>query len=269
MSAAPPPRWLPAAEFVLVLALGCAAAASLNLQGGFFGWSWDALNHHVYLGYVAEQHRWHLDVAPAASQTYHHPYLYWPIYRLSLLRGDGAVIGALWSVAQAALVVPPLWCLARRLLPDAGPGWSGWLEGLAWRSGAIALAGGSALVLTLLQVTGNDLLSAVPLLWALVLASDPRDGMARAGAAAALWGAAVALKLSNVVFVPLLLALWWTPGQGPAGTRWGRLPLGRGLAVGASAVAGFGLVYAPWGWALWEQTGNPFYPMLGHWFGPR
>lgn len=244
-------------ELLLLTSLAALAAAALPLMAGQWAWSWDALNHHVYLGLIAEHPRWHLDVMPASYQTYQYPFLYWPVYRLSLLDGSGAWIGAFWSAFQAACLMPPVWKLTLHLLPEDGAV----LGSVVERSLACLLAFMSMVVISSLQTTANDLLAAVPLLWALALWTHPSRNLARAACAAACLGVALAFKLSNALFLPLLLVWWWRPGD--------RLPVvwQRGCAHAVGATLGFGLAYAPWGWQLWGLTGNPFYPYLGHWFG--
>jgi hypothetical protein len=260
LQVAPRPAW---GEWLLFTLLAAGASAWLYLQAGYFGWSWDALNHHVYLGFIAESPRWDLDVAPASVQSYQHPYLYWPIYRLSLLEGNGATIGALWSAFQAVLVLWPLWALARALLPDRGPTRRDHLQGVAWRGAACALGFSSAIVFTALETTSNDLLASVPLLWAMALGVRNDDRNDRTAALAALlWGVSVGLKLSNGLFLPVLLALWWMPRR----PHW---RLRRAGVIALAATAGFAAVYAPWGWKLWQLTGNPFFPLLGSVFGGR
>jgi hypothetical protein len=118
----------------------------------------------------------------------------------------------------------------------------------------------SLIVLAALDTTANDPLACVPLLWAVALMAVPQAPDRRAAWAAALWGISTAFKLSNALALPLLLVWWWTSPGWP-------LPLRRGLALGAGATAGFVVAYAPWGWQLWSQTGNPFYPFLQGVFG--
>lgn len=246
-----------ALELLLMTLLAAMLAAAMPLAAGQFEWSWDALNHHVYLGMTAEQPRWDLDVIPASYQTYQYPYLYWPVYRLSLLDVSGVVAGAIWSAFQAAWLMPPVWWLCMRLLPNAGAALPGWLE----RSLGCLLAFMSMVVLAGLQTTANDLLAAVPLLWALALAAHPVRSLRRSCVAAALVGVAAAFKLSNGLYFPLLLVWWWVPGDG-----W-HLAARRGLAMALGVSLGFLVPYAPWGWQLWRLTGNPFYPFLADYFG--
>jgi hypothetical protein len=247
-----------AAELTLLTAVVALGAAALAHDAGYFGWSWDALNHHVYLGLMAESSRLGQDVVAASFQSYQYPYLYWPVYRLSLLSGDGASVAAGWAAFQAALLLPPVWFLSLRLLPaEAGsPRW--WAA--AERTAACALAFTSVVVLTGLETTANDLLAAVPLVWAFAAMAVEPSTHRSAAAAAALWGVSAACKLSNAVFLPLLL-VWWA-----ASPRAGRGR--RGAVMAIAATVGFGLAYLPWGLQLWRLTGNPFYPYFRTLFGP-
>jgi hypothetical protein len=242
-------------EATLVSLAAAVAVALVPLTAGEWGWSWDALNHHIYLGLFAESPRWHLDVVAASTQSYQYPYLYWPVYRLSLLDIGGARAGAIWSAALALLVVPPVWFAAWRLLPPEGLRTQAIFE----RTAACALALSSVVVLSAFNTTANDLLGSVPLLWAVALMTVERPGDARAGWAAALWGASAAFKLSNALAIPLLLVWWWQRPGWPLHPR-------RGLIIGIAATLGYALIWAPWGWQLWLHTGNPFYPFFGHLF---
>ena len=242
-----------ATELMLLTLVAAAAAAALPLDAGYWGWSWDGLNHHVYLGLMAESHRLDHDVVAASYQSYQYPYLYWPVYRLSLLEVPGAVAAAIWAAAQAALLLPPLWLISLHLLPARKLHWVGTAE----RGLACMLAFMSTVVLVGLETTANDLLAAVPLLWAFaVMAAEPATDR-RAAVAAALWGVSAALKLSNSIFLPVLLWWWWC---GPK-RRMASL-LRRGGWMSVSALLGFLVLYAPWGWQLWRLTGNPVYPFL-------
>lgn len=243
-------------ELLLFTLLAMAAAAALPLCNGQFAWSWDALNHHVYLGMFAEHPRWDLDVIPASNQSYQYPYLYWPVYRLSLLNAPGVVLGMIWAAVQAGLLMPPLWFISLRLLPDQGSAWHGAL----WRAAGCVMAWMSLILLVGLETTANDQLAAVPLLWAIAVGLRTPPSDRQAFLAAALWGVSSAFKLSNGLFVFWLLVWWWVPSR----PHW---PLRRGFALAMGANLGFGIAYAPWGVQLWRVTGNPFYPMLTSIFG--
>jgi hypothetical protein len=245
-------HWL---ELAALAALAALLAAALQWAGGKHGWSWDALNHHVYLGLVAEQPRWQLDVIPASYQSYQYPYLYWPVYKLADL-GLGAPLAAtIWAALQALLLLPPLWLIALRLLPEPGAVLPPWLErGVACLLGMLSLV-----IVASLQTTANDLLAAVPLLWAIAVWTQPGQSLLSAAGGAALLGVSVAFKLSNGLYVPLLLLWWWRPGTWAEHKR-------RAVFMTLAFALGLVLAYGPWGWQLWQHTGNPFYPYFGAWF---
>lgn len=243
-------------ELLLVTALAAAAVATVPLRTGVWGWSWDAVNHHIYLGLISESPRWHLDVEAANVQTWQYPYLYWPVYRLAQLPVDGATAGALWSAFLAVMVVPPVWLTSMRLLTSQ----ESCSQAVFERVAATSLGLSSVVVLSSLRTTANDPLAAVPLLWAIALMCVPAPSDRRAAMAAALWGVSTAFKLSNAMAIPLLLVWWWQRPGWP-------LPAKRGAWLAGGATAGFALAYLPWGWQLWQQTGNPFYPFLQQWFG--
>jgi Glycosyltransferase family 87 len=242
----------------LCITIGIALlAGGSRLHSGFLGWSWDAINHHVYLGLVAQGSRWHLDVIPASTQSYQVPYLYWPVYLMSQWSGPPAVAAGLWAALQAAAVIAPTWLISHRLMPHTPIA----VERIALRAVACAAALLSLVLWASIETTANDLLSAVPLLWALAISLHPEFDDRRATLASMLWGLATALKLSNGLFLPWLL-LWWYRPRPP---HW---PWRRALCILGGAGLGFGVAYAPWGWHLWQATGNPFHPFFGGWF-PR
>lgn len=243
-------------ELLTLAMLAAALAAAVPLSTGYFAWSWDALNHHVYLGMLAEQPRWHLDVAAASAQSYQYPYLYWPVYRISLMGGSGAWTGAVWSAGQAVLVLVPVWFISLRLLPAADKPW----QGMAQRAAACGLAFANTVVMIGLETTASDLLAAVPLLWAVFVSLSSRPDHRQALVCGALWGLSVACKLSNGLFLPLLAFWWWQPSKP-------HLSLARGAWLATGACLGFAVPYAPWGWQLWQLTGNPIYPFAAQWFG--
>jgi hypothetical protein len=244
-------------ELLTLTAVAAVLAASVPLHAGLWTWSWDALNHHIYLGYIAESSRWHLDVVAASVQSWQYPYLYWPVYRLSLLDIGGSNAGAIWGAGLAAGLLPPVWLTSKHLLPSVS---GAAVQSVFERVAACVLAASSVVVLSAIGTTANDPLAILPMLWSVAIMSVPMPGDRRAFAAAALWGASAAFKLSNGLFLPLLM-LWWWVAEKP------HLPLRRGALLAVGAALGFVVVYAPWGWQLWRVTGNPFYPFFAGMFG--
>lgn len=259
------PDWLLRHEQWVVAGLCALLLACIPLWLGHIGLSWDALNHHIYLGWVADRPRFDRDYLAASYQAYQYPYLYWPVYKLAAAGASGALAGLVLALLHA-LAAPAAWRLARTCIPGRE-----WFD-VAMRAIGVALAFASGLVLSMFDSTANDMLAAVPLIWAIALALAPlaadTDLPARAAllqavrVSAFLAGLSVAFKFSNGPIAILLPILWMWPPQ-PFATRV-RLLLEGGLL----AVLGFALAYGWWGWLLWTNFGNPFYPLFDGLFEP-
>jgi hypothetical protein len=242
---------------------GALAMALVPVALGGIGISWDGLNHHFYLGWVAEHPRFDRDFAAASYQAYQFPYLYWPAYRLAMANASGVTAGVVLALLQS-LAVPPAWLVARACCPG-----DRWVDaGLRAIGVVLAFLGG--VTLSLLDSTSNDMFAAIPLLWAIALAFVAGDAAPRDARKAMLWcvasgicaGAAVAFKLSNGPLVLLMPLAWWMPA-GTVGQR-----ISRVLAAGVATLLACAIVYGPWGWQLWVHTGNPVYPFYDAWFQP-
>ena len=251
-------RWEP----LLVCLLGWAMLVSIPWSAGALGLSWDALNHHIYLGWTAEHARFDRDFVAAGYQSYQFPYLYWPIYKMAALGWTGAAAGVVLATMQA-LALPPVWMLARACLPGTS------LFDVALRGLAVVLAFSSGVVLSMLDSSQNDLLAAVPMLWALALGTElvarpstATRAMRYVVLSGAFAGLAVAAKLSNAPLAIVLPALWALALP----TLRGRLAA---MVLGSvAAAAAFALAYGYWGLQLWEHFGNPVFPFFDHWFAP-
>lgn len=249
-------------ELWIVWALGALGLAAIPLVRGEASLIWDALNHHIYLGWIAEHPRFDRDLLAANWQSYQYPYLYWPGYKLALAGASGVTAGMVFALLQS-LAVPPLWLVARSLCP----GERAEDVALRWLGVALALVGG--VTLSLVDSTSNDVLAGVPLVWAIALglmANDATTAPARQWRLVALSGLcaglSVAFKLSNGPLA-LALPLLWANLPGAAGTAIKRILLG-----GVATVLAFLLAYAPWGWVMWQQFGNPLYPSFDAQFEP-
>jgi hypothetical protein len=256
-------RWPDRIELSVVTAFGWLAFISIPLAQHGLGLSWDAINHHVYLGWTAAAPRFDRDVLAAGYQSYQFPYLYWPLYELAARGASGTVAGVVLASLQA-LAIPPVWLLARQMISGAGR-----VE-VVVRAAAVALAFCSVLVLSFLDSTSNDLLSAVPMLWAIAFAVSAASGDSQPASttrrqllvSGLMAGVGVACKFSNGPLA-VLLPLAWCFAPGNARQR------ASGVLIAClSTLAAFTAVYAYWGWQLWVHFGNPFYPYMGSGWQP-
>lgn len=251
-------RWEP----WIVWALAALGLASIPVVQGQSSVIWDALNHHIYLGWIAEHPRFDRDFQGAGWQSFQYPYLYWPAYKLAVAGVSGVTAGVAFAFLQS-LAVPPLWLVSRSLCPGYR------LEDIALRWLGVALALAGAVTLSLLDTTSNDLLAGIPLIWAVAFGLMANDGTStrrslRLAALSGLCaGVSVAFKLSNGPLA-LALPLLWLFGPGSLKDLATRV-----LVAGIVTLLGFFVAYAPWGWQMWQQFGNPFYAALpDYWFDP-
>lgn len=247
-----PPRALRCEPWLVWLA-GTLAFAAVPLYLGEIGLSWDALNHHIYLGWVAEHPRFDLDLAAAGNQAYQYPYLYWPVYRLAMAGASGVTAGVVLAALQA-LAVPPVWVVARWVCPGTTA------MDVLLRLLAVVLAFLGGVTLSMLDSTSNDMVAAIPFLWAVALGTlAARSASAVSArrltfASGLLAGVSVAFKLSNGPLALVLPFLWCLNAGHP------REALRRVFLAGLAAVAACFLAYGAWGWQLWQHFGNPIYP---------
>lgn len=255
-------RFLKQRELWVVWALAALALACVPVSRGEAGLIWDALNHHIYLGWIAGHPRFDRDFLAAGWQSYQYPYLYWPAYELAVGGASGVTAGVVFALLQS-LAVPPLWLVARRVCPGERA------EDIALRLLAVALALAGGVTLSLVDTTSNDVLAGIPLVWAIALglladneAAAPRRRWWFVALSGLCAGMSVAFKLSNGPLALVLPLLWAAP---PSDVR---PAAARVVTGGVATVVGFLVFYGPWGWTMWHQFGNPIYPFADGWFDP-
>lgn len=252
-------------ELLAAFFLALVVFVSVPVWRQGLGLSWDSMNHHVYLGWIASESRFDRDYFAASSQSYQFPYLYWPIYQMMRLEMPGWAAGVVWSCAHA-LVAIPLWFCSRALICDDG------VVAAIFRLSGVMLSIGTILALRAPETTGNDLLAAIPYMSALALGLQAtrresldtsfRKNVVTSVSMGLLVGVGVAFKLSNGVLAPLLVV----PCFFMAPTWKCRLALA--LSTVLSIGAGFLVVYGWWGWQLWLHFGNPVFPFADGLFQP-
>jgi hypothetical protein len=257
------PRWVLRWEPAFAVVLCAIAFAAIPISEGGIGLSWDFLNHHVYLGWTAEHQRFDQDFLAAGYQALQYPYLYWPVYKLATLGASGLVAGLVLAALQLA-GVPAVWMIARRCVDG-----SKWLD-VTLRAMAVVLAFATGAIVSLLDVTSNDLMAAIPMVWAIALALEAIHAQTAGTRFPAAWvavsgllaGIAFAFKFSNGPIAILLPVLWAFSARNFA------LRL-RNVIIGSAAVpSGVTLAYGYWGMLLWQHFGNPIYPFYDALFAP-
>lgn len=253
------------AELATVTLVAWVAFIAFTWSSGGVRLSWDALNHHIYLGWVADGTRFDRDFMPAGYQSYQYPYLYWPVYKLAVA-GAGAQLAGFVLATLNVLAVPPVYLIARTCIPGRDA------AALVLRLLSVVLAFLTGAVLSLFDATSNDLLASIPLIWAIAFALMAADGGDRRSSArwvavsGLLAGVAVAFKFSNGPIAILLPLVWWFAATSP-GARW-TTRLMFVLLGGAATLAGLIFAYGFWGWQLWHEFGNPIYPFADELFAP-
>lgn len=243
-------------ELFIAFALVLSVFVSIPLQRGGIGLSWDSVNHHIYLGWVADSARFDKDYFAAGSQSYQFPYLYWPIYKMAFWGWSGRTAGVVWAVLHA-LICFPLLHMARSLMPG------GDFFTVLFRLSGVLLGVGTLLVLRAPETTGNDVLAALPFLWALAIgikatalggSLSERQLRWYATGIGLLGGVSVAFKLSNGFFLPVILLLTLASGGRVADRLLGV------LCWSLAVAGGFWVTYGWWGYQLWVHFGNPVFP---------
>ncbi|MDB5871168.1 MAG: hypothetical protein JWQ07_610 [Ramlibacter sp.] len=249
-------------ELAVTLLVAWLAFIAVPLGQYGMGLSWDALNHHIYLGWIAGHPRFDQDFLAAGYQSLQFPYLYWPVYKLAAW-GAGPTMTGVALATLHVVAVPPVWMIARTCIPGPGP------AERAMRFMAVVLAFQSAVVLSLFDSSSNDLLAAAPLVWSVALALEGAFGQRRrlgsrslAILSGLLAGAAIACKFSNGPLVVVLPLLWIFCG---ASAR--ERVLNTTMAC-LAVVLGLVVTYGYWGAQLWTHFGNPIYPFLDSAFDP-
>src|SRR6186713_1238952 len=207
-----------------------AIALGSLLAGAIYTWfigedvNWDWLNYHEYNVWAVINGRYGIDALPAGFQTYFNPVVYFPVYYLRHLLPLPYGMMIIGAVHGLNLLL--IYFLVRVLLREAAT---------ASAIGAsILIAAVGPMTLSEVGTSFSDILTALPILagGVLILSAD-RSHHGRYVLAGLLIGAAVGLKLTNVVYA-----------------------LGVAAAVGALATGG------AWGLMLWREMGNPIFPLF-------
>jgi hypothetical protein len=218
--------------------------------------AWDTLDYQIYAGFSALNDRFAQDYFAAGAQSYFNPFVYAPFFLLTRSGLSGLAIGALLAIWHSVI----LWLtfeLAVAVCPNASPG-----RRVAIGLWAVALALLNPILLQQIGSSFADITTAQLALagWVLlaIVIHEPRVGPLVC--AAALLGAATALKLTNALHaIGGAAVLLMLPRSLLEKIRYGAV---YALTVGLA----FTLVAAPWSYRLAQAFGNPFFPLLNNVF---
>jgi hypothetical protein len=205
--------------------------------------NWDWQNYHEYNVWAVLNGRYGVDAVPPGFQTYFNPIVYFPVYYLRhyLPSPYGLmIIGAIHGLNLALI------CLfARVVLRQAAT--------VTAIAAAVAIAASGPMTLSEVGTSFSDVLLALPVIggFLLILTADRRPAV-RYLLAGFLIGAAVGLKLTNVVFAIGAAAAVLAAAR----------PLRASVLLGLGGIVGAALTGGEWCLIAWRDTGNPIFPLF-------
>lgn len=217
--------------------------------------NWDLFNYHLYAPHLLLHGRLDVDYMGGGPQSYLNPIAYLPLY-LSVMSNwpDWAAGAMLATIHSLNLLL--VWHIAANqlFLQDADRTQKATLS--------VLLAALSPVFLGTLGSTFVDPITAIFVLAGLaaLLSPDRVDSWGPRFVAGACIGIACGLKLSNFPFLVAGASATLVAGAG-----WRVRSAGFGCFL-AGALAGGLLVNGWWAWRLYEQFGNPVFPLLNHVF---
>jgi hypothetical protein len=205
--------------------------------------NWDWQNYHEYNVWAVLNGRYDTDAVPAGFQTYFNPAVYFPVYALRHLLPlpyGLAIIGAVHGLNLALI-----YWLTRVLLRNKAS--------FTAVAASILIAAFGPMTLSEVGTSFSDILTALPIVagFILILSADGSQRL-RYILAGLLLGAAVGLKLTNVVFALAAAAAVLLSARPLLAT----ICLALGGAVGGLATGG------AWSLMLWREMGNPIFPLF-------
>jgi hypothetical protein len=218
------------------------------VAGALYAWfvgediNWDWRNYHEYGAFALLNGRFDVDVAPGGFQTFFNPVVYVPVYILRHYVGApfwGMLIGAIHGLNLALI-----YWLSRSLLGTATTALS--------VAASVAIAAFGPMTLSEVGTSFADILTALPVIGGvgLILSAGDRAGL-RLVIAGLLVGGAVGLKLTNAVFLV---------GAGTSLVLVQR-PLAAIASLAIGCVLGLLMTGGAWAWTLWQEFGNPVFPL--------
>ena len=215
--------------------------------------NWDQLNYHFYSAYDLLDGRLHKDFMAASIQGYLNPLAYVPFYLMVMHNWHSILIASVLACAHSLNLI----LIYRICITSIAPNHAG-----ARTTAALGTALAFLSPVYLLEVGTSfiDITTALPVLLGLLLIlrcrhlHTGRTWSHPALLAGICLGGATGLKLTNVIYGPACaIALFFlVPDQK---TFWKHT-----LLLTAGTLFGILVTYGYWGWALWLEFRNPFFP---------
>lgn len=229
------------APIVIVICSMLAGALYTFAMGEDVNWDWQ--NYHEYNVWAVLNGRYGVDAVPSGFQTYFNPIVYFPVYYLRhyLPSPYGLmIIGAIHGLNLALI------CLFARLVLRQ-------VATFAAIAAAVAIAASGPMTLSEVGTSFSDVLLALPVIggFLLILVAD-RQPAVRYLLAGLLIGAAVGLKLTNVVYAIGAAAAVLAAAR----------PLRATALLGFGGIVGAALTGGEWCLIAWRDTGNPIFPLF-------
>ncbi|HKE94721.1 MAG TPA: hypothetical protein VKB34_10470 [Povalibacter sp.] len=219
--------------------------------------NWDQFNYHFYAAYNLLGGRLDHDFMAANIQSYLNPLAYLPFYWMARHGWPSVLVGCVLAIVHSLNIVL-CYLIGKSVAPDDPV-----------RSRVIGLTGAILAFLCPIYLfeagtSFADITTSVPVLAGILLALRDAPGRRwwsdRALLAGLCIGAAIGLKLSNVIYGPacalLLVCL-------PASLKRRVMSL---VYLALGAVIGFAIMHGYWSWLLWQEFRNPFFPMFNGFF---
>lgn len=229
------------APIAIVVCSMLAGALYTFAMGQDVNWDWQ--NYHEYNVWAVLNGRYGVDAVPPGFQAYFNPVVYFPVYYLRhyLPSPYGLmIIGAIHGLNLALI------CLFARLV-------LGQAATFAAIAAAVVIAATGPMTLSEVGTSFSDVLLALPVIggFLLILVADHRP-VARYLLAGLLIGAAVGLKLTNVVYAIGAAAALLAAAR----------PLRATVLLGLGGIVGAALTGGEWCLIAWRDTGNPIFPLF-------
>lgn len=233
---------VPALLIILVLSVIAGFLLGRDLN-------WDYFNYHDYLALISTKYRLGLDFFPAGFQGYQNPLPYLPFELMFQAGWHSALIGAAVAAIHS-LNVFFLYLISVEIVRAHG------IRGVALPAVATLLGSATFVLFSQLGSTFIDPMT-TPLVMAAVWVVISKASTKALYFAGVLVGCAVGLKLTNVVYAIGFMAMVLFQRRNSV-----RVVAERVLIAGLMMGLGFFVSYGYWGWSLYAEFGNPFFPLL-------